>query len=423
MVQGVQPHLRVRIRLLIQPGGSHNLFALALAALAFLLTGEAHLNLLCLPFATIIVGGVLIEQRRAEDPHIPILFGEVVHRTETHHTNLLMPRGPDLQWKTQDVANAWNLDVDGFREDVAAGRDLQGVLIALGIGHVKLDLWHLLVQVHLLNPRSAVFQQQLQRHGRRKREFSFFSAPWPSLLLLFAGACFRDHRVRFSSDIGAVFLASFFADDIGYGLGINRPGLVEDVGLIHQGRLFGRAACHDLCHHIHEVITIRLGQVQSSRRAFDLDAIALHLFDLSLQVLVGVLASLPVVAQILVEAGDLLFRAHHQRGAGVRDDATGGLHLWLLEGWVAATHLQGLISNGDAMEIHGPMSLPHGGQRLWMLSSVHAQDAVCPVIEANGEMSHLGGVEKTWNGQAFGLPGAWLELRIGPAQAQNSLEV
>ena len=86
-------------------------------------------------------------------------------------------------------------------------------------------------------------------------------------------------------------------------------------------------------------------------------------------------------------------------------------------------HLERLISNGDAMEIHGPVSLPHGGQRLRMMSSVHAQDTVCPVIEANGEIPHLGTVEKTWNFHPFGLPGAWLELSIGPAHAQNSLEV
>jgi hypothetical protein len=41
-------------------------------------------------------------------------------------------RAPDLQWKAQDVANAWNLDIDGFREDVAACRDLQDVLMGAG---------------------------------------------------------------------------------------------------------------------------------------------------------------------------------------------------------------------------------------------------------------------------------------------------
>ena len=121
-----------------------------------------------------------------------------------------------------------HLDINGFREDVAACRDLQDVLIAwcsakqeqkssfifvsrtlgvenykmnnlpptidisyyfpsfpafirtycpilcqfgepdprniqaaLGIGHVKLELRHLLIEVHLFNPRGAVFQQQL----------------------------------------------------------------------------------------------------------------------------------------------------------------------------------------------------------------------------------------------------------------------
>ena len=29
-------------------------------------------------------------------------------------------------------------------------------------------------------------------------------------------------------------------------------------------------------------------------------------------------------------------------------------------------HLERLISNGDAMEVHGPVSPPHGGQSLWM---------------------------------------------------------
>ena len=132
MVQGLQSHLSVRIHLLIQQGGSHNLFALALAALALLLTGETHLNLLRFPLATVIVDGVLIEQRRAEDPHIAIQFRVVIHSTETHHTDLLILRGPDLQWKAQDVANAWNLDTDGFREDVAACRDLQDVLMGAG---------------------------------------------------------------------------------------------------------------------------------------------------------------------------------------------------------------------------------------------------------------------------------------------------
>ena len=43
----------------------------------------------------------------------------------------------------------------------------------------------------------------------------------------------------------------------------------------------------------------------------------------------------------LVEAGDLCFRAHHQRGACVRDDAAGRLHLRSLVRWVAGTHLAG----------------------------------------------------------------------------------
>ena len=29
-------------------------------------------------------------------------------------------------------------------------------------------------------------------------------------------------------------------------------------------------------------------------------------------------------------------------------------------------HLERLISKGDAMEVHGPVSPPHGGQSLWM---------------------------------------------------------
>ena len=287
---------------------------------------------------------------------------------------------------------------------------------------MELELRNLLIEVHLFNPRGAVFQEELQRQGQRNREFSFFSFERNSFLILFAGACFPDHPC-FASDVGGVFFATSagFADDV-CGFVTNCPGFVEDVRLI-QGRRLRRAACHDLCHHVHEVIEIGLGQVQSSRRAFNPDPTACHLLDFSLQVLVGVFASLPVVAQILVEAGDLCFRAHHQRGAGVWDDATGRLHLWLLEGWVAGTHLEGLISNGDAMEIHGPVSLPHGGQRLRMMSSVHAQDTVCPVIEANGEIPHFGTVEKTWNFHPFGLPGAWLELSIGPAHAQNSLEV
>ena len=82
-----------------------------------------------------------IEQRRAKDPHIAIQFRVVVHSTETHHTDLLILRGPDLQWKAQDVANAWNLDIDGFREDVAACRDLQDVLMGAGfffnLGHIS----------------------------------------------------------------------------------------------------------------------------------------------------------------------------------------------------------------------------------------------------------------------------------------------
>ena len=162
------------------------MFALALAALAFLLTGEAHLNLLCLPFATIIVGGVLIEQRRAEDPHIPILFGEVVHRTETHHTDLLMLRGPDLQWKTQDIANAWNLDIDGFREDVAAGRDLQRVLagarcrwfssclLSFNLEHVSPLLLHCGARTHvLLNLGSNIHYLHCS-----------LVCPWPSCFFL-----------------------------------------------------------------------------------------------------------------------------------------------------------------------------------------------------------------------------------------------
>mmetsp|Transcript_94428 Transcript_94428/g.224949 ORF Transcript_94428/g.224949 Transcript_94428/m.224949 type:complete len:366 (-) Transcript_94428:558-1655(-) len=357
--------------------------------------GESHAWLhLAICATTVIVGRVLVEQRRAHDPNLSIQLGRERRRLKSRHADLSTLLALNLEGQPTQSFHFRNVDVSRGSHDVVlrAKRELR--LHTVQPGDVEVQLRELLVHVHPLGPVSTVLQQQQKDIGLHVVLLS---------LRLCLRTCCPTENVR---DVGRVTRARVGGGCVSLSCLQDVLQLLEGIGqLLRNGRM--------LC------------QGQSS----NLHALILQVLHLLADFFESFLAALPIRADVHVQLGQLVLGPGDHRGPAVWNEAADGLLICSLLFGVADLDpvLCVALTDGDAMKVHSPVDLTHGLQSLGRLCSVQAQNAIRLPVEAHGEASDACLLSITWDPD-IKLPRRTVDLGLAahfhlrPAQAENAFE-
>mmetsp|Transcript_18113 Transcript_18113/g.34000 ORF Transcript_18113/g.34000 Transcript_18113/m.34000 type:complete len:292 (+) Transcript_18113:127-1002(+) len=135
------------------------------------------------------------------------------------------------------------------------------------------------------------------------------------------------------------------------------------------------------------------------RKSSNLHALLLQVGNLLGYLSIGLVASIPLRAQVRVKLCQLVLWAGDHGRAAVRDQATHGLLSRPHVSVVAETHLlhSCSLADGNASEVHAPMDLADGGEELLARLRVQAQHAIGLAIEAHGEATHTSSLRVSWD--------------------------
>mmetsp|Transcript_94316 Transcript_94316/g.131034 ORF Transcript_94316/g.131034 Transcript_94316/m.131034 type:complete len:444 (+) Transcript_94316:303-1634(+) len=369
---------------------------LASAAGLFMHVGESHAWLhLAICATTVIVGCVLVEQRRAHDPNLSIQLGRERRRLKSGHADLATLLALNLEGQPTQRFHFRNVDVSRGSHDVVlrAKRELR--LRTVQPGDVEVQLRELLIHVHPLGPVSAVLQQQQEDIG---------------LHVVLLGPCLRTCTCCPTEDVSDVTRVTRAR---AVGSGCVSLSCLQDVLQLLEG--IGQL--------------LRNGRMLCQGQSSNLHALVLQVLHLLADLFESFLATLPIRADVHVKLGQLVLGPGDHRGPAVWNEAADGLLIRSLLFGVANLHpmLCIALTEGNSMKVHSPVDLTHGLQSLGRLCSVQAQNAIRLPVEAHGESSDACLLSKTWDPD-IELPCSMVDLGLAahfdlrPAQAKNAFE-